>query len=54
MLLVNHFRTADQLFNVPFTKAVPGTPCNNFLGYCDVFHICREVCYLNSKKFNGM
>lgn len=36
-------KTADQLFSVPFTKAVPGTPCNNFLGYCDVFHICREV-----------
>lgn len=40
-----YFRTADQLsnINVAFTKAVPGTPCNKFLGYCDVFHICREV-----------
>ncbi|XP_071138702.1 disintegrin and metalloproteinase domain-containing protein 10-like [Mytilus edulis] len=41
----NTCKTADQLsnINVAFTKAVPGTPCNKFLGYCDVFHICREV-----------
>lgn len=24
-----------------FAKA--GTPCNDYNGYCDVFHICHEV-----------
>ena len=23
--------------------AKPGTPCNDYKGYCDVFHRCREV-----------
>ena len=24
-------------------KLVPGTPCDNLNGYCDVFAICRRV-----------
>ncbi|XP_069140541.1 disintegrin and metalloproteinase domain-containing protein 10-like [Argopecten irradians] len=25
------------------TKAVSGSPCNDYKGYCDVFHECRQV-----------
>lgn len=24
-------------------KLVPGTPCDNLNGYCDVFAVCRRV-----------
>ncbi|XP_076333075.1 disintegrin and metalloproteinase domain-containing protein 10-like [Tachypleus tridentatus] len=30
-------------YNVPDLYAKPGTPCNNYNGYCDVFQRCREV-----------
>lgn len=30
-------------FDVPDMFAKAGTPCNDYNGYCDVFHICREV-----------
>ena len=24
-------------------KLIPGAPCNNFQGYCDILHTCRGV-----------
>ncbi|XP_063704128.1 uncharacterized protein LOC134833659 [Culicoides brevitarsis] len=33
----------DPPFDVPDMYAKAGTPCNDYNGYCDVFHICREV-----------
>jgi disintegrin and metalloproteinase domain-containing protein 10 len=30
-------------FDVPDMFAKPGTPCNNYNGYCDVFQKCRDV-----------
>ncbi|XP_076060396.1 kuzbanian-like [Oratosquilla oratoria] len=30
-------------FDIPDMYAKPGTPCNNYQGYCDVFQKCREV-----------
>ncbi|XP_046963563.1 uncharacterized protein LOC124532620 isoform X2 [Vanessa cardui] len=36
-----HWNTAP--FDVPDMYAKPGTPCNDYNGYCDVFQRCREV-----------
>ena len=33
-------------FDVPDMNAKPGTPCNDYKGYCDVFQKCREVSLL--------
>ena len=30
-------------FDVPDMFSKPGTPCNNYKGYCDVFQKCRQV-----------
>lgn len=30
-------------YDVPDMYSKPGTPCNNYNGYCDVFQKCREV-----------
>ncbi len=30
-------------YDVPDLMAKPGMPCNDYKGYCDVFHRCREV-----------
>ncbi|XP_059488590.1 disintegrin and metalloproteinase domain-containing protein 10 [Neocloeon triangulifer] len=30
-------------FDIPDLYSKPGTPCNNYIGYCDVFQKCREV-----------
>ncbi|KAB7505749.1 Disintegrin and metalloproteinase domain-containing protein 10 [Armadillidium nasatum] len=30
-------------FNIPDMYAKPGTPCDNYKGYCDVFQKCREM-----------
>ncbi|XP_067653921.1 disintegrin and metalloproteinase domain-containing protein 10-like [Haliotis asinina] len=32
-----------ELSGVPNGTTVPGSPCNDFQGYCDVFYRCREV-----------
>ncbi|XP_033757369.1 disintegrin and metalloproteinase domain-containing protein 10-like [Pecten maximus] len=29
--------------SIPKTTAVPGSPCNDYKGYCDVFNVCQEV-----------
>merc|ERR1711892_30009 len=33
----------DKPRDVPDMYSKPGTPCNNYQGYCDVFQKCREV-----------
>lgn len=36
-------------YDIPDMFSKPGTPCNDYNGYCDVFQKCREVsniCYL--------
>lgn len=30
-------------YNIPDMFSKPGTPCNDYNGYCDVFQKCREV-----------
>ena len=30
-------------YDIPDLYAKPGTPCDNYNGYCDVFRKCREV-----------
>ncbi|XP_045493798.1 uncharacterized protein LOC123692979 [Colias croceus] len=37
------FRWNTPPFDVPDMYAKPGTPCNDYNGYCDVFQRCREV-----------
>lgn len=34
-------------YDIPDMYSKPGTPCNDYNGYCDVFQRCREVCILN-------
>lgn len=38
-------RTSDinEMKHMSGLKLRPGSPCNEFLGYCDVFQICRNV-----------
>ncbi|VDL46898.1 unnamed protein product [Hymenolepis diminuta] len=39
-------RLAAELLQQPGGRAVrlqPGTPCDNYRGYCDVFFVCRSV-----------
>lgn len=37
------FEWNDKPFDVPDMYSKPGTPCNDYTGYCDVFQMCREV-----------
>ncbi|XP_075149714.1 kuzbanian-like isoform X2 [Haematobia irritans] len=37
------FEWNEPPFDVPDMYAKPGTPCNDYNGYCDVFQKCREV-----------
>lgn len=30
-------------YDIPDMFSKPGTPCNDYSGYCDVFQMCREV-----------
>ncbi|KAK3096050.1 hypothetical protein FSP39_022532 [Pinctada imbricata] len=34
---------ASELSGITETNAFPGSLCNDFQGYCDVFYVCREV-----------
>nr|XP_022312257.1 disintegrin and metalloproteinase domain-containing protein 10-like [Crassostrea virginica] len=34
---------AGDIPDLTEANAFTGAPCNNFKGYCDVFHVCREV-----------
>ena len=46
--IYHYFRSSFEWnytpYDVPDMHAKPGTPCNNYNGYCDVFQRCREVC----------
>lgn len=39
------FQFNQAPYDVPNMYAKPGTPCNDYNGYCDVFRKCREVRY---------
>ncbi|KAL4216376.1 adam dec1 [Mactra antiquata] len=36
-------RPSDELNDIPTGKSLPGTPCNMYKGYCDIFNVCRKV-----------
>lgn len=40
---LSSFDWNDPPFDVPDMYAKPGTPCNDYNGYCDVAQKCREV-----------
>ncbi|CAH2071712.1 unnamed protein product, partial [Iphiclides podalirius] len=40
---LSSFRWNTPPYDVPDMYAKPGTPCNDYNGYCDVFQRCREV-----------
>lgn len=40
---LSSFELNDVPFDIPDMFSKPGTPCNNYQGYCDVFQMCREV-----------
>lgn len=37
-------------YDIPDMFSKPGTPCNDYNGYCDVFQKCREVGAQNKKN----
>ncbi|XP_037090955.1 disintegrin and metalloproteinase domain-containing protein 10-like [Pollicipes pollicipes] len=37
------FEWNESPFEIPARYSRPGTPCNQYAGYCDVFQQCREV-----------
>ncbi|XP_057658475.1 disintegrin and metalloproteinase domain-containing protein 10-like [Diorhabda carinulata] len=40
---LSSFEWNDMPYDIPDMYSKPGTPCNNYIGYCDVFQMCREV-----------
>ncbi|KAJ8983191.1 hypothetical protein NQ317_016410, partial [Molorchus minor] len=40
---ISSFEWNDMPYDIPDMYSKPGTPCNNYIGYCDVFQMCREV-----------
>ena len=40
---LSSFELNEPPFDMPDMVSKPGTPCNNYQGYCDVFQKCREV-----------
>ncbi|XP_068631051.1 uncharacterized protein [Battus philenor] len=40
---LSSFKWNTPPYDVPDMYAKPGTPCNDYNGYCDVFQRCREV-----------
>ena len=48
---VSSFQWQRPPHDVPDMYSKPGTPCNNYQGYCDVFQKCREVS-LNMELLN--
>ncbi|KAG5872426.1 hypothetical protein JTB14_038189 [Gonioctena quinquepunctata] len=40
---LSSFEWNDMEYDIPDMYSKPGTPCNNYIGYCDVFQMCREV-----------
>lgn len=37
------FQWNESPYDIPAMYSKPGTPCNDYAGYCDVFQRCREV-----------
>lgn len=46
------FQFNQAPYDIPNMHAKPGTPCNDYNGYCDVFRKCREVRYLFILNFH--
>ncbi|KAF0313192.1 Disintegrin and metalloproteinase domain-containing protein 10 [Amphibalanus amphitrite] len=40
---ISSFEWNSAPFDIPDQFSKPGTPCNQYTGYCDVFQMCREV-----------
>lgn len=40
---ISSFEWNEIPYDVPDMFSKPGTPCNDYSGYCDVFQVCREV-----------
>ncbi|XP_044743538.1 disintegrin and metalloproteinase domain-containing protein 10-like [Chrysoperla carnea] len=40
---ISSFEWNQYPYDIPDMYSKPGTPCNNYNGYCDVFQKCREV-----------
>lgn len=40
---ISSFEWNEMPYDVPDMYSKPGTPCNDYNGYCDVFQKCREV-----------
>ncbi|CAH0552456.1 unnamed protein product [Brassicogethes aeneus] len=40
---LSSFNWNDMPYDIPDMYSKPGTPCNDYNGYCDVFQMCREV-----------
>lgn len=40
---ISSFHWNEKPFDIPDLYAKPGSPCNDYNGYCDVFQNCREV-----------
>ncbi|KAL1518117.1 hypothetical protein ABEB36_001789 [Hypothenemus hampei] len=40
---ISSFEWNDMPYDIPDMYSKPGTPCNDYSGYCDVFQMCREV-----------
>ncbi|XP_063909191.1 disintegrin and metalloproteinase domain-containing protein 10-like [Zophobas morio] len=40
---LSSFDWNNMPYDVPDMYSKPGTPCNDYSGYCDVFQMCREV-----------
>ncbi|XP_017780952.1 PREDICTED: disintegrin and metalloproteinase domain-containing protein 10-like [Nicrophorus vespilloides] len=40
---LSSFEWNDMPYDIPDMFSKPGTPCNDYSGYCDVFQMCREV-----------
>lgn len=40
---ISSFQWNEKPFDIPDLYAKPGSPCNDYNGYCDVFQNCREV-----------
>lgn len=40
---VSSYQWNEPPFDVPNLYSKPGSPCKNYTGYCDAYHVCREV-----------
>ncbi|ODN05356.1 Disintegrin and metalloproteinase domain-containing protein 10 [Orchesella cincta] len=40
---LSSYQWNEPPFDVPNLYSKPGSPCKNYTGYCDAYHVCREV-----------